>query len=310
MDKHPIFYYLTPFSKLLILILLVFSSFMVVSSLGLVLGIPFFGRDIFAQLQTLDYNDPVQLPLLKYLQILSQVGIFVIPPLVFAYLVNRNVSSHLLADSSPDLLTALLVISLIFLSLPFISWLIEWNQQLRLPAFLQGAESWMKDSESRAEEVTRSFLNTASWGGFLVNLLMIVMLPALGEELLFRGTLIRLFREWTGNIHLAVVISSLLFSSMHMQFYGFIPRLILGLILAYLFVWTANLWIAVLAHFVNNGLAVIASFLFQRGVIRQDFDNIGNHPAVWEVLASLSLVLVLLWVIFKRQQLLRLKRVD
>jgi len=120
----------------------------------------------------------------------------------------------------------------------------------------------------------------------LFNLFMIAMLPALGEEFLFRGVLLRLFREWTHSTHLAVFISALLFSALHLQFYGFLPRLILGLMLGYVFVWSGSVWVPVIVHFFNNGLAVVAAWLYERGSITTDVESLGSADQPFLIVAS------------------------
>lgn len=305
MDRPSLLSNMSPFSKLLFLIMVVFTTFLVTVFLGFLVGIPFFGTSFFTQLGNADLTTPEYIPLLKYFQILSQFGLFIFPPLIFAYLMNRKVAPYLLTDKSPDYLTSVMVCCLIVLSMPLIGWLIEINEKMQLPAFLKGMESWMKESEAEAEGLTKIFLGTSSWRGFSVNLLMIVLLPAIGEELIFRGVLIRLFREWTGNIHWAVIIAAIMFSAMHMQFYGFIPRLVLGLLLGYVFVWSANLWMPVLMHLINNGITVIAAFFIARGYIHTDLDQLGNQPAAWEIILSVFMTILLLGLIFYRQKKIR-----
>ncbi|MCX6271024.1 MAG: type II CAAX endopeptidase family protein [Bacteroidetes bacterium] len=303
--KPDLLSYLSPFSKLLFLLLIIFTTLMITVLLGVLIGMPFFGQSFSSMLQPVDIKDPNYLPLLKYLQILSQLGIFIFPPLIFAYLISKKAPEYLLINKKPDVVTLILACSLMVLSMPFTSWLLEINQHMALPSFLQQLESWLQIKEDQADVLTKTFLSTKSLSGFLVNLLMIGILPSVGEEFLFRSVMIRLFREWTGNIHWAVVLSAILFSSMHMQFYGFIPRVVLGLFLGYLFAWSGNLWVPVLAHFMNNGLAVIAAFLYTRGLSRFDVETLGTQPAFWEVGISIVLVISLLWLIFQRQKKLR-----
>lgn len=305
MNRFPLLSHMRPFSKLLFLIIIVFTTFLAMVFIGYLVGIPFFGPDFFTQLTEANYTDPSNLSLLKYFQIISQFGFFILPPLIFAYLMNGNIKTYLLLNKAPDYITALLVGCLLFSSLPVISWLIEMNERMMLPQFLKGLETWMQQSEKDAEVVTKIFLGTPSWTGLSVNMLMMVILPAIGEELIFRGVLIRLLREWTGNIHWAVIISSLLFSAMHMQFYGFVPRLVLGLMLGYVFVWSANLWMAVIMHLLNNGFAVVAGFLAARGIIHSGVDEIGASPAFHEILLSLVFSVMFLWMIFMRQKKIR-----
>jgi membrane protease YdiL (CAAX protease family) len=137
-----------------------------------------------------------------------------------------------------------------------------------------------------------------------VNLLMIAILPAIGEELLFRGVLLRLFREWTKNVHVAIIITALLFSFIHFQFYGFLPRFLMGVLFGYLVYWSGSLWVSVIAHFVNNGTAVIVAWLGARYFPNLDFNTFGSTHNPWILVASgtiTALVLLLLWIKRKKE---------
>jgi hypothetical protein len=101
----------------------------------------------------------------------------------------------------------------------------------------------------------------------LLNLFICAALPAIGEEFFFRGTLQQLFNQWFKNKHVAIIVTAFLFSAIHLQFYGFIPRFLLGLYLGYLFVWTGSLWAPIFAHFLHNGISVgIQYFANQQGI--------------------------------------------
>jgi len=135
---------------------------------------------------------------------------------------------------------------------------------------------------------------------------MIGLLPALGEELLFRGILQRLFSEWTRNIHAGIWISAVLFSAMHMQFYGFIPRMMLGALLGYLLAWSGSLWLPVIAHFINNASAVVLTYLFSKNVIELDADKIGTGDemnVVWISIVVVAFLLLLIYRIEKNRRL-------
>ena len=112
--------------------------------------------------------------------------------------------------------------------------------------------------------------------GLFINLLMIAIIPAIGEEFFFRGLLQRIFSNWVRNTHWGIIISAFLFSAIHMQFYGFFPRFLLGAMFGYLFVWSGSLWLPVLAHFINNSLAVIAYYLVSIRVLDEKVVNIGS----------------------------------
>jgi uncharacterized protein len=130
-------------------------------------------------------------------------------------------------------------------------------------------------------------------------LLMIGIIPAIGEEFLFRGVLQKLFHQWTKNIHVSVILAAFLFSAIHMQFYGFIPRFMMGVMLGYVFVWSGSLWVPILIHFTNNSAAVIVSFLQGTGKADNTFDTLGTGDrAIFPVMISIILTGFLLYLIF------------
>jgi hypothetical protein len=186
-----------------------------------------------------------------------------------------------------------------FASLPFINWMVSMNETMKLPGFLHGIEEWMKITEQEAAKLTEAFMDMPALGGFMFNMVMIGLLPSIGEEFLFRGVLQRLLREWLGSIHLAVFISAFLFSAMHMQFYGFFPRMMLGIMFGYLFYWSGSLWVPVFAHFINNGSAVIFSYLGQHGVLSGDYEDFGATENISLILLSGLAVPVLLFLIYR-----------
>jgi len=193
--------------------------------LGLLIGLPFFGIEMIENLAGgSDISIADNLNMLKYLQIVNQIGLFVFPALAFAFLVNRNVSEYLSLNRNPKLFSILAGTLLIFMVLPFLHFLSDINEMINLPEFLSGLEKWMIDSEERAQVLTEAFINVKTYPGFVINILMIAILPAIGEEFLFRGVLLRLFRELFKNVHVAVIISAILFSALHLQFYGFFNK--------------------------------------------------------------------------------------
>jgi hypothetical protein len=157
----------------------------------------------------------------------------------------------------------------------------------------------MRNAEKQGELITDAFLATTSLGGLMVNILLIAVLPAFAEELLFRGVIARLFNKWTGSVHVAVILSAAIFAAVHMQFLGFVPRFLLGMALGYLFFWSGGLWLPVIAHFTNNFLAVIFEFLYRKGVVTTNAENLGTNPPLWWAASSVILVAVTLYFIYK-----------
>ena len=226
---------------------------------------------------------------------------FIFPSIIFAFLVNKNVSKYLTLNIKPLSFSMIAGFFMILLAMPIVSYLAEINEMLKLPESLSGLENWMKNSEEQAMKLTTAFLDTGSISGLSINLLMIAVLPALGEEFVFRGILLRLLKEWTKNIHFAVIISAILFSAMHLQFYGFLPRMMLGVVLGYLFVWSGSIWLPVFVHFTNNAAAVIASYLANKGIIKSDLESFGSTDNITYLILSVVIVGFLIFFINKKE---------
>jgi uncharacterized protein len=298
--KQPILESLTPFTRLLFSILLVISCFSTAFLLGLLLAGPLFGvglKDLISSIS--DFSDPKTMRMLQFFQVIQSFGLFIVPALLAGYFFERNSIRYLRLDQPSRLPVYLFTLFLMFASLPFINWMVTMNEAIQLPGFLKGIEDWMKTTEQEAAKLTEAFMNMPTLGGFLFNMVMIALLPAIGEEFMFRGLLQRLLKEWLGNIHVAVFISAFLFSALHMQFYGFFPRMMLGIIFGYLFFWSGSLWVPVWAHFVNNGSAVIISYLGQRGILNGDYENFGTTENVFFILLSGLAVPALMFIIYR-----------
>jgi len=164
-----------------------------------------------------------------------------------------------------------------------------------------GIETWMKNAEEQAGELTEAFLKVETVGGLLFNIFMIAFLPAIGEELLFRGVIQRIFTRWTQNVHWGIWISAILFSALHMQFYGFIPRMLLGVLFGYLLVWSGSMWLPIIAHFINNGVAVVIMYLVDKELLNPELEVIGSTSDSY-YLAAVSLVLVIAFMIMIKRQ--------
>lgn len=293
--KQPFLHDTSPALKILAFLLLVFISLLFVLIMGIVLGFAIFGSGMLeAVREGLSLDDPANLPVLQYLQIVNTLGIFIIPPVLFALLVDRSPMRYLALKASPAILSTFTGMAVIVAVLPFIHWVAGINEMMSLPEWLSGIEEWMKRSEEQAKQLTELFLSGQTPVALVLNLIMIAVLPAIGEELLFRGVLLRLFREWTRNPHVAVLVTAVLFSALHMQFYGFLPRFLLGIILGYLFIWTRSLWVPIIVHFVNNGIAVVAAWYYARGATERDFETIGEVQQPTLIVMSFLAVLAMM----------------
>ena len=246
-------------------------------------------------------SNPSVITTFKLIQALSELIVFVIPALIFVVFTSDKKIAYLKLTGFKPIM-ALIVIILVFSLMPLINWTGEINSHLSLPDFLSTIENWMKASEAKAKELTEAIMNMVSPVDLIVNIIVIALLPAVGEELLFRGALQNVLIEWTKKTHLSVWITAILFSALHAQFFGFLPRMLLGVVLGYLYIWSGSLWLSMLFHFLNNGLAVLFSYLIGKGTISETAETVGagNTPIYFVALSAIVSV-GLMYVIYKHQ---------
>jgi len=293
----------TPYSKFLLTVGIILISVTFFTLGSLVVASLVYGLSI-TELNAimLDYSSPNAIPILKFVQTFSTIGSFIFPAFCIAFLFSPQPVHYLSLDRKVTTVSVVLVTMAFLAALPLINFFGELNAHMSLPAFLSGVEKWMRESEDKAAELTQLFLNMRDGGDVLFNVFMIGLLPAIGEELIFRGIVQRIFTEWLKNVHVAVWLSAILFSALHIQFYGFLPRMMLGAMLGYLLVWSGSLWLPIVAHFVNNAAAILMSYLFKEQVIGLDADKIGTENDYLSVIVSLVLTSILLWMVYRKEQ--------
>lgn len=294
----------TPFTRVMLtacLMIICFLLMMFVASMG---AIMFFGVNIFTQPEVLntDIANP-HINLMKFFQVMYSMGLFIFPPLLVAYLVSQRPWKHLMLDQGASYQKFIGAALLILSAIPLINLMADFNAHLRLPQFLAGVEEWMRDSEEKAKIITTKFLNMKSPGDLIINLGVIALIPAIGEELLFRGLLQGTFTRWTGSKHWGIIVTAVLFSALHLQFFGFLPRMMMGILFGYLLLWTQSLWIPITAHFINNSLAVLTFFLMSKGTVSKDIENIGSTgSSLYLSLLSLIITTYLLILFFRSRK--------
>ncbi len=290
--------------QLFILLVLFFICLALSSFLFTVMLIPFYGMDVFTNLQSIaNISDPNGIFLLKMMQLISSVGSFIIPPLLLAHFSSPDVFSYLSIRKSKKMLPLLITtILLVILSQPIINFTAEINSHLVLPESMKGVEQWMKEKEAEAATLTEAFLKVNSVSDLLLNIFIIGLLPAIGEELIFRGVLQKLFIKITTNIHIGIWITAIVFSAIHFEFYGFLPRMLLGAMFGYLLYWSGSIWITIWAHFLNNGMGVVMAYLVQRNIVSAEIENaqLPENEYLW-VLASIIIVSALLYWVYKNK---------
>jgi len=256
-----------PFLQLILILCLCLISVILFSIIGGLITVGFYGYDALGMNNLGDTNT---IDGLKLFQLFSAVGLFIVPPIFYGLFTSKKLFNKLSLVKQTKPINYLLILLLMIISTPFISWVIESNANMILPEFMSGIEQWMRNSESQAEELTRAFLTFNGVGSLFYILVIVAVVPAIGEELLFRGVLQKIFISWTKNPHIGIWLTAILFSALHMQFFGFFPRLLLGLMFGYIFYWSESLWLPILGHFINNGSVVVASYFYPESMKNSD----------------------------------------
>lgn len=291
---------MSPLTKILFTCLIVFLLMFLSSVFSAVLAIPIFGYTLTDILEAISYPDQDNLPVIRYFQIVQSVFAFIIPAVFVAWLFSSDTFGYLKADIKPYLRTILLVLGSIVTTIPLLNVLTSFNAQLNLPDWLNNVEQEIVALEESASRLTKLFLEGDNYRDLTVNLIMIAILPALGEEFLFRGIFQRLFSEWTRSMHWGVLLGAFIFSFFHFQFFGFLPRLILGIYFGYLFVWSGTIWVPVTAHFINNGLAVIYYHFSSEEMGETLLDRIGTDgDNTYILIISTVVSLVFIYATFR-----------
>jgi len=294
----------TPFEQLGTFFLIWMGCFLFFTllSAGILLG--FFGQGMFEAVASAEQVSRENLNMVRFLQIIHSIGIFGVPPVVFLLINTPPDWTFFRVQKIPPLNLTVLTVVIITASAPVILWALDVNQGMHLPEAFRGLEKYMRDLEEKNQRLLQSMLVMPTVSDFLLNFLMIAIVPAVVEELLFRGTLQQLLHKALGNVHTAIIITGMFFSFIHFQFYGFLPRMMLGVLFGYLFFWSRNLWIPIIAHLLNNGVQVFLLYLFQRGTISINIDEMAGFPPVVTMISTVILfaVVYIFDLITQRQQ--------
>jgi len=268
--------------------------------IGLLLAMPFVDGSFMDFL--LNASDPMSHPELKAPLFIVQgcatlFGLIVIPALYVFSIERKN--PFQLVNQRPVygimlLITAGITISFMATNSVFI----DWNANLQLPESLKGLQDWAKEKEDLAAEITKFLTQFNSFGEFAFAFLVIAILPGIGEELVFRGLLQPELHRATKNIHVAIWLSAIMFSAIHMQFFGFVPRVLLGALFGYLYYWSGDLRMSMFAHFVNNGFSVLMIYLNQLKIV--DMDMEAPEAAPWPAVVGFTIVTFVLLVYLKK----------
>lgn len=178
------------------------------------------------------------------------------------------------------------------LAIPALNQIVYWNQEMHLPDMFATFEEWCREMERVAEEQTKGLLSSTAIFDTLMNILIIAVLTGIGEEFFFRGGLQRMLIYCDANHHVAIWTSAVVFSAIHFQFFGFVPRVLLGAWFGYLYWWSGSIWLNAFAHALNNSLVIVSAWLINMGYLSEEFDMLGVATDTFPWLALLSAIMV------------------
>jgi membrane protease YdiL (CAAX protease family) len=225
-----------------------------------------FGKDVLNDTLNLKVSSLQTQNALWVLQIVSTTLPLLLSPVFFSYIIVREPDDYLKTTFHFPWLLMPIVFLTMMLSQPLMEFIGNINQHMNLP-------QWMRDEENRLKQASDSMMQMKTVGSMFFNLFIIGLVTALAEEFLFRGCLQTIFLRWMKNKHVAIWITAILFSAFHMEFFGFLPRMMLGLLFGYFVAWSGSIWPAVWAHFLNNGTVVVITYLYQHKLININPDD-------------------------------------
>lgn len=236
-----------------------------------------------------------KVPALWISTIVQDLFVFILPAVMLGLLVAGRPMRFLGLSKAPSLLGALGIIVILVAATPALNWTVEWNASMTLPDSLKPLEDWMRMQEEAAQRTTDALMSSTSIWGLLATVATVGIVTGLGEETFFRGALQRVFKEGMRNKHLAVWIVAFVFSTLHFQFYGFVPRMLLGAIFGYAYLWSGSLWVPAIAHAYNNSSVVVMTWLQKAGMASAEASEVGASSP-WLAVSSAVLAIVLMLV--------------
>lgn len=228
------------------------------------------------------------------IQAISAVFAFFLPAVAFAFICFKNSWGFLGFKEKINPKLLLIVVLILVCSLPMTAFLGELNKMIPIS---NSARLKFDNMEKKYNDMVLAMVQLKTWGQYFVSLLIIAVLPGITEEVLFRGGLQNMLTRWLKSPWAAILITSVLFSAVHLSWYGFLARFALGVVLGLIFHHTKNIWLNILAHFLNNGIAVTIMFVMVRQGKPIDMAAQESYPWVVGIVAVALVIVLLRWLI-------------
>jgi len=275
------------------------------SFLGILFAFPFYPGDIqmfFQALTDPTHDENMRVPFLVVQGVGSITGFIIMPWLLLKYFYKGHLSDVGSANAKPILIFIALFITLFFMgaNAPFI----KWNQDFTFPDALSGIEEKLKVMEEMLSETSNFITRFDNIGQLMLGIVVVAIIPGIGEEFVFRGLVQNHLYRISKNIHVAIWFGALLFSLFHLQFYGLVPRMLLGALFGYLYYFSGNIIYPMIAHFFNNGFTLIMLYLYQQNVVEYNIEDADVMP--WPQVIFSAVLTLLLFILFKKNAQIKL----
>jgi len=281
--------------QLIVFLLVAVGVFIIGNLVGIAIASGMYGMATMDNLQHMKLSAPHVIDAMWVIQVVGTTFPVMLAPVFFALVIVRQPQQYLKISHPFPWQLLVLIFCLMFISAPVSEYLSNINEKMVLPDFLKGLQQWMKDKEDQTRDLELLMFKMDSVWAMLKNLVLVGLLTAIAEEFMFRGVIQTIFTQWTKNYHVAIWITAIIFSAIHVQFFGFLPRLMLGVLFGYFVAWSGSIWTSVWAHFINNGTVIVMMYLYDRHKTKINPDD--PHMFNWiGYVISLLIVLFLLYI--------------
>lgn len=267
---------------------------------GFAIAVPFYPgglREFIEAILDPTSDEGMRVPLLIMQGTGSLLGFIVMPWLLLKFYYRGSASQFIIGKVSLFLVLQVMFITLFFMvvNTPFI----EWNEHVRLPEALSGFEKVVRAMEDSLAVTSAFITKFENIGQLILGIFVVAIIPGIGEELVFRGLVQNHIYRISGNVHVAIWLAALLFSIFHLQFYGLVPRMLLGVLFGYLYFFSGNIIYPMVAHFFNNGFTLVMLYLYQQNLVTYNIEDAEIFP--WPQVILSAVVIVILFVMFWRR---------
>ncbi len=283
-----------PLTQFIILVSIALASFFILGLIGTVAlsKITGMGLETMSDPSKWDYNSSTLATVIRGMQVIQFISLFLVPTFLCACFFSTDSKKYLGLKKPPNAGYFLVAVAVMLLALPLVSFLGELNRNVQFPA---GIANWMKEQEAEATKTIKALLSKHTIKDLVLNIICIAGLAAVGEELLFRGVVQRLLIKLCKSPWIGIILAAFLFSAMHVQFYGFLPRFVLGIFLGAIYWYSGSLWTAILAHFVYDAFLIVLVYFNSESLNDENTLNLSNI-ALGAAISLALVVFLLMWM--------------